>query len=136
MPVVKAHTEFRRDWRAAPLAYWVHREAPPLGWYGAKVYEPPAPTAHGRKGFAFLVVSYGRHDLEFSSPAQLAHFIDVLARAPLPTTRALSKLRGASVGPNGHWLSRLPAVLKTPKERSRLVAALESLPKDVWVPTR
>lgn len=66
-------------------------------------------------------------ELQFSSPAQLEHCIQVLAAKPLPTTRQLSAKRGASVGPNGHWLSRLPARLKSPRRRERVVETLRSV---------
>jgi len=33
----------------------------------------------------------------------------------------------ASVGPNGHWLSRLPAALKSPRTRMRLVEELRNI---------
>jgi hypothetical protein len=32
VPLVKAKTELRSDWRNAPLAYWVHIESPPDVW--------------------------------------------------------------------------------------------------------
>jgi hypothetical protein len=132
VPLVKAHTELRRDWKDAPMAFWVHREIPPDEWRGAAAYNPPAPKSRGRSGYPFLVVAFGPHTLEFSSQAQLTHFIEVLSKKPLPTTRALSKLRGTSTGPNSHWLSRLPAVLKGAKGRGQLVAALSRLPPSVW----
>lgn len=31
------------------------------------------------------------------------------------------------MGPNGHWLSRLPAALKSPRVRARLVLALRGI---------
>jgi hypothetical protein len=98
------------------MAFWVHLETPPAEWRAAPAYDPPAPKSRGRSGYPFLVIAYGPHTLEFSSQAQLAHFIEVLSKTPLPTTRALSKLRGTSAGPNSHWLSRLPAALKGTKK--------------------
>jgi len=47
---------------------------------------------------------------------------------PLPTTRRLSALRGEALGPNSHWLSRLPASIKSPKARVRLVKVLKQCP--------
>jgi len=134
MPLVKVHTELRRDWRDAPLAFWVHQEAAGGNWRSATSFEPAAPKPLGKRGYLFLVVDFGRETLEFSSPAQLAHFIEVLSKNPLPTSRRLSTLRGSTAGPNSHWLSRLPASLKTVKRRAQLVDALTQLPPDVWKP--
>jgi len=66
-------------------------------------------------------------DLQFSSLAQLDHFIEVMVAKPLPTSRQLSRKRELSVGPNGHWLSRLPARLKAPKQRAKLVSKLQAV---------
>jgi hypothetical protein len=132
MPLVKARTELRSNWRNAPLAYWVHVESPPGTWYGTTTYTPAAPKPQGRKGYPYLVVEFGRETLEFSSREQLDHFVEVLSTTPLPTSRSLSALRGSSAGPNGHWLSRLPAALKRTKQRALLVRALKQLPLDVW----
>jgi hypothetical protein len=132
MPLVKARTELRPDWKDAPLAYWVHREQPPGIWRRASNFEPAPPKPHGRNGYPFLIVEYGRETLEFSSREQLRHFIEVLSTSPLPTSRKLSSLRGTTLGPNRHWLSRLPAALKAPKRRAELVEALKALPPGVW----
>lgn len=114
---------FEPDWRAAPMAFWVHV---PTGAVPGEC-EPAAPPKIPRQGYAFLRCEFREHELVFSSPAQLAHFIDVLARKPLPTSRQLSAARGSTVGPNGHWLSRLPADLKSPRTREILVRDLEFL---------
>jgi hypothetical protein len=66
-------------------------------------------------------------DLQFSSLAQLDHFIEVMGAKPLPTSRQLSRKRGLPIGPNSHWLSRLPATLKAPKERAKLVSRLRAV---------
>jgi hypothetical protein len=113
---------FVSDWRSAPLAFWVHvpDAATPDTWI------PPAPLAVPHKGFPALWVKAGEHALVFTSPAQLAHCIDVLARKPLPTSRQLSVKRGTTYGPNGHWLSRLPAALKSPRRREQVVETLRA----------
>lgn len=117
------HFTFEPDWRAAPLAFWVH--VPVEG--STPAYDPPAPPAVLHKGFLFLHVDAAGVDLQFSSPAQLDHFIDVMETKPLPTSRQLSRKRKLSVGPNSHWLSRLPANLKAPKERAKLVGKLRAV---------
>jgi hypothetical protein len=117
------HYTFEKDWRSAPLAFWVH-----LPVDGAAVeFDPPAPRALPHKGYPLLRIQFETHELQFSAPAQLDHFIDVLSTTPLPTSRQLSARRGPAVGPNGHWLSRLPAALKSPRRRARLVEALRDV---------
>lgn len=114
---------FEPDWRTAPMAFWVHVSTGAV----PGECEPAAPPKIPRRGYAFLRFEFREHELVFSSPAQLLHCIDVLSRKPLPTSRQLSAERGTSVGPNGHWLSRLPAELKSPRTREILVRDLEAL---------
>ena len=124
---LRYHFAFHPDWRAAPLAYWVH--VPVAG--SLTEYVPAAPVQVPHQGVAFLHVEVGDVTLDFSALAQLDHFIDVMQRKPLPTSRQLSSLRGPDVGPNGHWLSRLPAKLKAPRERIKLVRALQAIREQV-----
>ena len=79
------------------------------------------------KGFRVLCVEAGDTVLRFSSEAQLREFIRVLSLKRLPTTRQLSDQRGSGLGPNSHWLSRLPADLKSPRRRALLVKKLATL---------
>ncbi len=125
----KYHFHYQPDWRTAPVAFWVH-----LPLNGSDAFDPPAPLAIPHKGFAFLHVEFDGAELWFSAPAQLDHFIDVLSKKPLPTSRALSSRRGVDVGPNGHWLSRLPATLKSPRNRARLVESLRTIRSSVIAP--
>lgn len=118
---------FTANWAHAPLAYWVHVPAAA----GDGGHTPPAPTPVPHRGYPVLQVAIGRHELHFTSPAQLDHCIDVLARTPLPTSRQLSSRRGTGAGPNGHWLSRLPAALKAPRMRARVVKLLRRVRTDV-----
>lgn len=110
------------DWLIAPGAFWVH--APVLDEPG--MFEPAAPTEVPHKGYALLHVELQSFTLVFSSGAQLKHYIEILARKLLPTTRQLSVQRTNHAGPNGHWLSRLPGDLKGPKTRSELVRTLRA----------
>ena len=114
---------YEKDWRTAPVAFWVH--VPVAG--SDFLCEPPAPAPVPRKGYAFLCIEFEAHQLLFSAPAQLDHFIEVLSTKPLPTTRMLSSKRNLPVGPNGHWLSRLPASLKAPQKREKLVQVLQAV---------
>lgn len=77
---------FESDWRSAPMAFLVHVPDATT----SDTWNPPAPLAIPHKGFPALRVETGQHELVFTSPAQLAHCIDVLAKTPLPTSRQLS----------------------------------------------
>jgi len=114
---------FEPDWRKAPVAFWVHVPVPGT----AKECSPPSPEAIPHRGYLFLHVEVDAYDLQFSAPAQLDHFIDVMASKPLPTSQQLSLRRGQPVGPNSHWLSRLPSSLKAPRKREKLVQLLRSV---------
>jgi hypothetical protein len=118
---------YEKNWRTAPVAFWVHIPVPGT----TNEYDPPAPRAVANLGYAFLHVEFESHELQFSALAQLDHFIEVLSRKPLPTSRQLSSRRGSTVGPNGHWLSRLPAELKSPRKREKLVQALCAIRSEV-----
>ena len=130
MTTVTFHFSYEPDWRSAPVAFWVHRPVPGSD----TLCDPPAPTAVPHKGFLFLHIEFDRYDLRFSAPAQLDHFIEVLSTKPLPTTRKLSLQRGLPVGPNGHWLSRLPASLKSPRKGARLIETLLTIKPKVVQP--
>lgn len=107
-------------WDAAPGAHWVHL---PDATEPGKL-TPPAPNPVPHKGYWWLHVEFGEHVLVFSSAAQLEHYIDVLSKTALPTSRQLSVASGRLNGPNQHWLSRLPGTLKSPKTRQQLVKTL------------
>ena len=126
----KHHFTFEKDWRFAPVAFWVHIPVPNT----EREFAPPAPAPIPHKGYAFLHVEVDGVDLQFSAPAQLDHFIEVLSQKPLPTSRQLSSKRGLAVGPNGHWLSRLPANLKAPRAREKLVRMLREVRANVVEP--
>jgi hypothetical protein len=117
------HISYEPNWQSAPLAFWVH--VPGAG--SDTDYTPVAPTPVLHKGYVFLHVEAGNVDLQFSSKAQLDHFIEVLASKPLPTSGQLSRKRNVAAGPNGHWLSRLPVKLKAPRARARLVEDLRAI---------
>jgi hypothetical protein len=114
---------YEKDWRTAPLAFWVHVPVAET----TDACDPAAPVAIPHLGYPFLRVEFESHELQFSALAQLDHFIEVLSRKPLPTSRQLSSRRGLPVGPNGHWLSRLPAELKSPRKREKLVQVLGAI---------
>jgi hypothetical protein len=120
---------FEKNWAQAPIAFWVHAHA-----WGSKLPGAPIPQPVSHRGYAMLHVDFGGHELSFSAPAQLDHCIEVLSLRPLPTSRWLAARPGLPVGPNGHWLSRLPATLKSPRRRARLVAALREVREKAVAP--
>lgn len=124
------HFTYEKDWRTAPVAFWVHVPVPGT----SEACDPPAPVAIPHLGYAVLRVEFESHELQFSALAQLDHFIEVLSRKPLPTSRQLAALRNLPVGPNGHWLSRLPAELKSPRKRGKLVQVLGTIREQVAGP--
>lgn len=116
---------FEVSWCGFPMAFWVHTRDEVSG-----EWTPPVPKEVPHRGYPVLRVEWGQHELQFSAPGQLAHFIEVLSTKPLPTSRTLSARRSASVGPNGHWLSRLPSDLKSPRTREKLVDSMRRVYSD------
>jgi hypothetical protein len=121
--------EYAEDWRGYPGAYWAHKNKNGAFWIYATEFDPPAPRPVPHKGYLVLCVETNGFVFRFSSPEQLADCLRVLAMKPLPTTRRLSALYGSGHGPNSHWLSRLPAKVKSPKARVAAVAALRAAAK-------
>ena len=121
--------EYAQDWRHEPMAYWVHMEPAGQAWKDATHYEPPAPARVHGKGYPVLCIEVGDTTLRFSSQPQLSEFLRTMALTPLPTSLRLSRLRAGAAGPNAHWLSRLPAKLKSPKGRRAALAAVEHVVK-------
>jgi hypothetical protein len=112
------------------MAYWVHVPKGTEDWMHATEFDPPAPKAHGKAGYPVLCVESCDMVFRFSSRAQLDICIKTLSTKPLPTTRNLTALRGGSYGPNGHWLSRLPASVKSTKGRQRAIADLSEVARN------
>ena len=127
--VTRYHFSYETHWQTAPVAFWVH--LPVDG--STTLFNPPAPSAVPHKGFVFLHVEFEGTDLQFSAPRQLDHFIEVLSTKPLPTSRRLSSSHGLPAGPNSHWLSRLPASIKSPGKRMQLVEAMRAVREKVLV---
>ena len=67
-----------------------------------------------------LSVEFNGLELYFASAQELHHFLSVISQNPMPTSQQLSKARGTTLGPNRHWLSRLPANAKSYKMRKAL----------------
>lgn len=113
------------DYRPSPVSFWVHQHLDAEAWLNAEDFDPPLPRPVPGCGWASLLVDVDGVRLVFSSTEEVEHVIDVLSQNPLPTTRQLSIQRGTTVGPNRHWLSRLPAKAKPAKFRDKLVRYLK-----------
>ena len=113
------------------MAYWVHIERDRPEWFLAQDFEPPAPMPEGSKGYPVICVESEKFVFRFSSFAQLAEAVIVLSASPLPTTRRLSAMRPGGAGPNGHWLSRLPGHIKSPRTRQRVVQDLANVMQEL-----
>lgn len=106
------------------MAFWVHIEKEGATWRDSLEYDPPEPKPEGKKGFRILCVEFFDMVFRFSSRAQIDECIRVLQTKPLISSTRLTVLRGSKAGPNNHWLSRLPAHVKTPKNRELVVERL------------
>ena len=115
-------------WKTPPISvmtYWVHRALDGESISRATRFEPPRPGPVGGKGWPVLLVEVDGVELVFTSLAELDTYVDVMSRKPLPSSRALS--RGFPMGPNSHWLSRLPKKAKTVKHRETAVKYLREI---------
>jgi hypothetical protein len=128
----KASVIYLPAYEPTPLSFWVHRHLDADAWMNASQFDPPLPRPVPGQGWAQLVVEFDGVTVRFSSSAELNHFVDVLSRNPLPTTKRLAELRGTTLGPNSHWLSRLPARAKPRDFRERLIAYLERVRPEDW----
>ena len=113
---------------SSPMTYWVH------GHPGEADADPSLqalPSAVPGKGYARVHAEIDGLELRFVSLAEIRHCIDVLGRKHLPTTTRLSVERGTGAGPNGHWLSRLPARAKTWRYREKATKYLAQLLNEI-----
>ncbi|WP_052830356.1 hypothetical protein [Gynuella sunshinyii] len=126
----KWRIEYRPMHTETPLSFWVHKQVDHDVWYYANEFEPPLPKAIPSKGYPFLVVNAMGVELEFSSVAEVEHFLAVISQKNMPTTWKLSRQRTASYGPNRHWLSRLPSGIKPRSKRERIIPIVEKALND------
>jgi hypothetical protein len=117
------------------MSFWVHQNLDGDAWIRATLFSPPLPEPVLGQGYPTYFVDYGDVRLQFASIDELRVFVDTLGQRLLPTTRALSLARGTGLGPNSHWLSRLPAELKPWRKRQALTAYLRALLADLGVDT-
>lgn len=116
---------YTEEYRPSPLSFWVHRHLDNDLWSLASEFDPGLPKAIPLKGFPVLLVDALGIELRFSSIAEVEHFLEVISMKNMPTPLQLTKLRNASYGPNGHWLSRLPAKLKPWSKREKVIPIIK-----------
>ena len=116
---------FTDKWQPSPLSYWVHVESDGRPWHAAAEFDPPLPRPVPGQGFARYYIEFDGCTFEFASLDELRTCIATLRQKLLPTTIRLSQDRGGEMGPNSHWLSRLPAKTKPWRYRERAVAYME-----------
>lgn len=122
----KYEITFKDLYPETPLTFWVHVQKLECGSFDINNFDPPLSEVIGGKGFPELNVIFSGVELRFSSVHEVSHFISVMEKRNLPTTISLSLKRNSGVGPNGHWLSRLPSSLKPWKQREQLVKLLKT----------
>jgi hypothetical protein len=120
---------YNDEYQATPITFWVHQKIERHAEFNIDNFNPPLSKIIGGKGYPLLCLGYLGIELRFSSVEEIEHCIEVLGAKNMQTTISLSLKRNARVGPNGHWLSRLPAKLKSWRRREVLVKKLE-LAKD------
>ncbi len=121
----KWRIEYYSEYRETPLSFWVHKHLDDEVWNNANQFDPPLPKAIPCKGYPLLVVNALGIELEFASVAEVVHFLNVISLKNMPTTQQLSRLRTELLGPNKHWLSRLPSDIKPWSKRERIIPIIK-----------
>lgn len=115
-------------WKMPPISvmtYWVHKPLDGESLNTATVFDPPRPGPVPGEGWPVLMVEIDGVELVFTSLAELDTYVEVMSRQPLPTTMALSRER--PIGPNTHWLSRMPKKAKSTKHRDKAIKYLREI---------
>ena len=116
--------EFQDVQPYCPMTSWVHLSVDGKPWFEAQTFDPPRQTAVPGKGFPVFKVEFDAFTFEFSSIAEITVCIETLSKRVLPRPIELCRDLGTKTGPNSHWLSRLPANVKSWKYRQKAVAYL------------
>lgn len=77
-----------------------------------------------------FMVEFDGFTFRFASLAELDVCVATLSQKVLPTTRRLSAERDTEMGPNSHWLSRLPKDTKSWRYREQAVRYLMETRED------
>jgi hypothetical protein len=116
--------EYREQWTPSPLSYWVHIEADGHDWHDAREFDPPLPFPIEHHGYPVYWVECDGVTFQFSSLDEMRVAIETLGKKLLPTTIRLAKDRGGELGPESHWLSKLPVKAKPWRYREKAVKYL------------
>lgn len=115
--------EYHETQPRSPMTGWVHRRvAARDNLAGEIVRDPPLPAVIGGRGYPEFHVEYHGFTFSFASFAEIRTCVQVLGQRNLPRSVDLSMEQ--EIGPNRHWLSRLPAKVKPWKYREKAVAYL------------
>lgn len=141
----KHFVKFLKEWKPSYATYWVHIEVPPVNLSQTLDHTPALQKSIKGLGYPRFFIIYDGLELEFSSLEEIEHYIQILSKKNLPTTLSLTKIRKDLtpkivsfepyrsqwyVGPNKHWLSRLPAKFKPWSFREGLVKYLKTCLKN------
>ena len=119
-----------------PMTCWVHRVAANgQGWYEATEFEPPREPRVVGKGYPVFHIEVDGFTFQFSSRAEIEECMRVLEQRHMPRSLDLANARDGAIGLNKHWLSRLPAHVKSWKYRQKATAyfraAIQSFEKEL-----
>ena len=106
--------EFEETRPSCPMTFWVHRVVDDAPWHEAQEFDPPRQPVVPGRGYPVFKVECDGFTFEFASLCEIRACIETLAQ----------KERGTAKGPNSHWVSRLPASVKSWKYREKAVAYL------------
>ncbi len=107
------------------MTFWVHRKVAGKPWFETEEFDPPRQKAVPLKGYPVFKVEFNGFTFEFTSFAEIQVCIKPLQEKLLPWTIDLSYKHGTGTEPNSHWLSRLPADVKSWKYREKAVEYLK-----------
>lgn len=114
-----------------PMTFWVHRATDDVEvWHDSTSFDPPRQAPVPGKGYPVFNVEFDGFVFAFASLPEIRECIRVLEQKLLPRTYDLSTERETSMGPNSHWLSRLPAKTKPWKYRKGAVIYLREALSD------
>lgn len=117
--------EYGDAWAAGPLSFWVHVEVDGRPWNRAARFDPPLPGPVPGRGYARFYAEVEGFTFYFASLEEVRACIRVLGQRVLPTTVREASERRGGVGPNPHWLSRLPSRLLPWRRRQKIVRYLK-----------
>src|SRR5690606_18995523 len=116
-----------------PMTYWVHRPVDTQHWYKATEFDPPRQPVVAARGYPLFNIEIDGFTFVFASLVEIQVCRETLGQKLLPRTIDLaSKVDrwNCKLGPNAHWLSRLPKDVKSWKYREKAVAYMQVAMRD------